>query len=978
MLAGVRGLRHAIPARAVRTLVAGEDRGLRGRGAAGALDRLPGGERRPRRPAGHRGDPPSRRLGAAVPPDHAGDHAGTTHPQLSPHHSGAPHARRGHRGLRRAASVALRARPAFRSAQGGERDRAAHLPADRGACADRPRRPGLDLDRCRHSPPRLAALERPPPCRLWARPARRRAFLHPVEARHLPAGNDGGVPDLAAGLPGSVPAQRRGARGPPPAARRRRRGDDGARRSNPLHAHERGRRAPHPARPFRPRDGGAAGLVGAGRRPPGRRRRTAAAEAGASAAERAPDRLDRPLRRDPGPVRQLIAKPRRLALGVAPGVALGLGCRCREIDLAAQMPDQPGYAVRLHRRERGVETPGAQRAHLVQGAGGEHPLEAGIDAAVKLAALDVEEDLHRPTRIERGPHAVAMPVGERAAGRQDDLERASDAGAVARHQPLRGRGVALAELGVKAADAFLHEPAADRGADLGRDRGDGSKPARQRPEVEAGAADQDRPARSPRDLVERRAGFDAPAADGIILGGVHVAIEEMGHARLLHRRRARGDDAQIAIDLHGIGIDDGAAELLRQRERQRRLAARGRSRNEDGPAHDARAAHGACSPPPILNPFPAPTKPWADPVLTWRCPVTLVRPFRALRPAPGRAAEILAPPYDVLSSAEARERAQGKPWSFLHVSKPEIDLDPAIDPHDRAVYAKAAENLERMIAAGVLVRDAEPCYYVYRLTRRDRQQTGLAAVASLAHYRTNRIRKHEHTTPVKEDDRVRQIEAVDDKTVAALTRAFDALPALYIGDGHHRTAAADRVAQGRGGGAASDFLTVIFPHHQMTILDYNRVLRNLNGHGPAGLLAALRARFAVAASDQPVRPAAAGEFGMYLAGRWYRLTIRPDLVPEHDPIGRLPITLLTRHVIEPLFGITDPRTDQRIDFVGGGRGLRELERRVAGGEMAVAFALYPTQMADLMAVADAGGIMPPKSTWFEPKLADGMVSHVLD
>ena len=405
--------------------------------------------------------------------------------------------------------------------------------------------------------------------------------------------------------------------------------------------------------------------------------------------------------------------------------------------------------------------------------------------------------------------------------------------------------------------------------------------------------------------------------------------------------------------------------------------------------------------------------------------MTLVRPFRALRPAPGRAAEILAPPYDVLSSAEARERAQGKPWSFLHVSKPEIDLDPAIDPHDRAVYAKAAENLERMIAAGVLVRDAEPCYYVYRLTRRDRQQTGLAAVASLAHYRTNRIRKHEHTTPVKEDDRVRQIEAVnaqtgpvmmgypaapaidamlakaserdadidvtaddgvrhqlwvvgDDKTVAALTRAFDALPALYIGDGHHRTAAADRVAQGRGGGAASDFLTVIFPHHQMTILDYNRVLRNLNGHGPDGLLAALRARFAVAASDQPVRPAAAGEFGMYLAGRWYRLTIRPDLVPEHDPIGRLPITLLTRHVIEPLFGITDPRTDQRIDFVGGGRGLRELERRVAGGEMAVAFALYPTQMADLMAVADAGGIMPPKSTWFEPKLADGMVNHVLD
>jgi uncharacterized protein (DUF1015 family) len=164
----------------------------------------------------------------------------------------------------------------------------------------------------------------------------------------------------------------------------------------------------------------------------------------------------------------------------------------------------------------------------------------------------------------------------------------------------------------------------------------------------------------------------------------------------------------------------------------------------------------------------------------------------------------------------------------------------------------------------------------------------------------------------------------------------------------------------------------------MTILDYNRVLRDLNGRSPEQLVAELRARFAVAPSDQPVRPAAAGEFGMYLAGRWYRLTIRPELVPKDDPIGRLPITLLTRNVIEPLFGITDPRTDTRIDFVGGGRGLTELERRVSSGDMAVAFALHPTQMGDLMAVADAGGIMPPKSTWFEPKLADGMVNHVLD
>jgi uncharacterized protein (DUF1015 family) len=407
--------------------------------------------------------------------------------------------------------------------------------------------------------------------------------------------------------------------------------------------------------------------------------------------------------------------------------------------------------------------------------------------------------------------------------------------------------------------------------------------------------------------------------------------------------------------------------------------------------------------------------------------LTLIRPFRALRPAPGRAAEVLAPPYDVLSSAEARARAKGKPWSFLHISKPEIDLDPATDPYDRAVYAKAAENLDRTVAAGILIRDPKPCYYVYRLTWGDRRQTGLAAVASLADYASNRIRKHELTTPAKEDDRVRQIAAVnaqtgpvmmaypaapeidatlaaaaaaaadvdvmaddgvrhelwpvgDEEAIGRLTGAVDSLPALYIADGHHRSAAAARIAQARGDGAGSHryFLAVLFPHHEMTILDYNRVLRDLNGRDPAQLLAELRGRFSVEASGQPVRPAASGEFGMYLGGRWHRLTIRPDLIPKDDPIGRLPITLLTRNVIEPFFGITDPRTDKRIDFVGGARGLAGLEHRVSSGEMAAAFALYPTQMPDLMAVADAGGIMPPKSTWFEPKLADGMVSHVLD
>jgi uncharacterized protein (DUF1015 family) len=402
--------------------------------------------------------------------------------------------------------------------------------------------------------------------------------------------------------------------------------------------------------------------------------------------------------------------------------------------------------------------------------------------------------------------------------------------------------------------------------------------------------------------------------------------------------------------------------------------------------------------------------------------LSLIKPFRALRPVPARAGEVLAPPYDVLSSAEARARAAGKPFSFLHISKPEIDLDPAIDPHDDAVYAKAAENLKHMIEAGVLLRDAAPCYYVYRLTWRSHTQTGLACVASLADYASNRIRKHEFTTPVKEDDRVRQIEALNAQTgpvmigypdtpaidalIAAaaagapqvdvtaddgvrhqlwgvadrtiidkLTAAIDALPAVYIADGHHRSAAAARVAAGRK--TDGYFLSVLFPEREMTILDYNRVVKDLNGRTPDDFLAALGEKLAVETSDKPVRPAASNEFGMYLAGRWYKLSLRPDLVPD-DPIGRLPVTMLARHVIEPLLGITNPRTDKRIDFVGGARGLDGLAARVDSKEMAVAFALYPTQMADLMAVADAGEIMPPKSTWFEPKLADGMVTHVLD
>lgn len=406
----------------------------------------------------------------------------------------------------------------------------------------------------------------------------------------------------------------------------------------------------------------------------------------------------------------------------------------------------------------------------------------------------------------------------------------------------------------------------------------------------------------------------------------------------------------------------------------------------------------------------------------------LLQPFRGLRPAPGRAADVAAPPYDVLSSAEARVRADGKPWSFLHISKPEIDLPEDTDPYSPQVYAKAAENLASMVAAGVLVRDAAPCYYAYRLTMGAHVQTGLVASASVAAYDCNRIRKHEFTRPDKEDDRVRQIEATnaqtgpvllaypasatadtliaqisagepaadvtaddgirhqiwvcdDAATVEAITRCFDGMEALYIADGHHRSAAASRVAAARrqeGLAQSSDFfLAVIFPHHQMKIMDYNRVVKDLNGLSADAFLARLGEKFLVSPACGAVKPSCPGEIGLYLPGRWYRLNIDPKLFVA-DPVAGLDVSLLSEHVLAPLLGIADLRRDKRIDFVGGMRGLTELEKRVDSGEMAVAFAMYPTRMDQLMGVADSNQVMPPKSTWFEPKLADGLVSHVLD
>lgn len=412
--------------------------------------------------------------------------------------------------------------------------------------------------------------------------------------------------------------------------------------------------------------------------------------------------------------------------------------------------------------------------------------------------------------------------------------------------------------------------------------------------------------------------------------------------------------------------------------------------------------------------------------------MTLVRPFAALRPQAAYTEKVVAPPYDVLNTQEAIERAAGKPWSFLHISRPEIDLPENTDPYADEVYAKAVENLNKMLAADVLKQDAQACYYLYGLVMGDHQQIGLVTASSVPDYDTNRIRKHEFTRPDKENDRVRQVDALDaqtgpvlmaykqhpvlaelierlsqatpefsvtaddgivhslwvvDKTddINTITQTIDQMEALYIADGHHRSAAASRVAAQRkaanpnhtGEESYNYFLSVIFPDEQMKILDYNRVIKDLNGLSKLEFLAVLEQNFTVEFSNQPFKPSQANEFGMYLENQWYSLKIKPELIPSDDPVKRLDISLLADYLIDPVLGINDPRRDKRIDFVGGIRGLEGLEKRVNSGEMAVAFSLYPTSMADLMAVADANEVMPPKSTWFEPKLADGLVSHMI-
>jgi uncharacterized protein (DUF1015 family) len=403
-----------------------------------------------------------------------------------------------------------------------------------------------------------------------------------------------------------------------------------------------------------------------------------------------------------------------------------------------------------------------------------------------------------------------------------------------------------------------------------------------------------------------------------------------------------------------------------------------------------------------------------------------IRPFRALRPRPEHAAAIAAVPYDVVSTGEARQLAEGNALSFLHVSRAEIDLPPDANPYSDAVYERALQNFAALRPA--MTEEAEPAVYCYRLRMGDHVQVGLACCCSVDEYHRDIVKKHEKTRKDKEDDRTRHMIAIRAQTgpvfltyrdrdtidalvdrvcqaaplydfvaadgightiwragtadTAALVAAFSELPAVYIADGHHRAASAARAsaellrsAPGGAGGEHAWFLAVAFPGSQTQILSYNRIVSDLAGLTPTEFLAAVRARFDV--RPGPSVPARKGECAMFLDGAWYAIALRPEGAAPADPIRGLDVSLLQEGLIEPLLKVVDLRTDKRIDFVGGIRGVGELERAVASGRAAVAFSMFPVTVDELMAIADAGSIMPPKSTWFEPKLRDGLLSHLI-
>ena len=409
-----------------------------------------------------------------------------------------------------------------------------------------------------------------------------------------------------------------------------------------------------------------------------------------------------------------------------------------------------------------------------------------------------------------------------------------------------------------------------------------------------------------------------------------------------------------------------------------------------------------------------------------------VQPFRAVRPRKDLARLVAAPPYDVLTSEEARELAAGNPYSFLHVGKPEIDLPPGTDLYSDAVYAKGKENFNRFLREGTIARDKTRNFYIYKQVWGEHVQTGLVAAASCQDYLDDVIKKHELTRIDKENDRMRHIETLGAQTgpvfltyrrtdavdalvaegatkepevdittydgvrhvffvvddpglIGRIQTAFAGLANLYVADGHHRSAAAtrikvkrDRERPGRTGREEDNFfLAVIFPHSQMKILPYNRVVRDLNGLEPAAFLAGVGEKFTVR-PDGPKAPAKSREYAVFLEGRWYGLEAKPGTFDPADPIGSLDVSILQTNLLAPILGIADPRTDKRIDFVGGIRGTGELEKKVLSGQFRAAFSFFPTTIEQLFSVADAGKVMPPKSTWFEPKLKDGLAVHMID
>ncbi len=414
--------------------------------------------------------------------------------------------------------------------------------------------------------------------------------------------------------------------------------------------------------------------------------------------------------------------------------------------------------------------------------------------------------------------------------------------------------------------------------------------------------------------------------------------------------------------------------------------------------------------------------------------MAVFRPFKAYRPKPEFAQEVASKPYDVLNSEEARKEAQGHPNSFLHVGKPEIDLDPSIDIHSAEVYAKAKENLHKLIERGVIVEDPEAYLYVYAQTMDGRTQYGLVGCASVEEYWNDTIKKHEKTRADKEEDRCNHVrvtnshsgpifltyrdideinkiveEAVkatpDNDLVAAdgirhqswvirdkemAKKIEDRLAKVdyfYIADGHHRSASAARVGKERreanpnhrGDEEYNFFLAVLFPASHLYIMDYNRLVKDLNGNSEAQFFDKVKKIYDVQeVGKEQYKPKAKGELGLYMDRVWYKLTAKPEIMNVADPVDSLDVAILQKHVLDPILGIEDPRTSNRIDFVGGIRGLGELEKRVNSGEMKLAISMYATSIEELMAIADAGKIMPPKSTWFEPKLRDGMFVHFLD